>query len=86
MNREEIARMEADAKAAWGERQASGSQTHEHSWRWTGKRWKCSYCKEAAASEDSQIEPCLICGAECDADATYCEDCIDNMYRGVPQV
>ncbi len=86
MNRKEIARMEADAKAAWNEKQATGSQTHEHSWCWNGGHWICSYCQEEAASEDPQIEPCLICGAECDADVAYCDSCSDNMYRGVPRV
>ncbi len=62
------------------------SLAHEHSWVWNGAHWLCGHCQKEAVSEDLQIEPCLICGAECDADATYCDACIDNMYRGVPQV
>lgn len=46
-----------------------------HTWEWNGQCWICEDCGMVASSRNPQIEPCLICGGNVDAQEAICEVC-----------
>ena len=56
-----------------------------HKWEWCEEidAWECGYC-HARVIANAHIEPCLTCGAEVDAEAVYCDDCLSEASDEEP--
>ena len=53
----------------------------EHTWEWLDEidAYECSACHERILG-NPQIEPCIRCGQDTDADSTLCGDCVNETY------
>ena len=52
----------------------------EHDWDWREDidAWECACCY-ARVIGNAHIEPCLTCGADVDAAAVYCDECLSEV-------